>query len=185
MWEALIAAGAAAVAAIFVVRRRRRRALPAPVVETPSLWNVRPGGVVEVEGEMMDVRRVIDCRDGAEPWREIMLAGETLADKVWLSIEDDDGLRITRAHPVDAPLPDDAGVPRTVTFEGVSFELEEKGRAQGRLAAVDVPEREVSFAYASWEDARGRRLIVERWGGDTDWYLGEALDPGLVDVFGG
>ena len=100
-------------------------------------------------------------------------------------MEDDDGLVLTRSHPVDDVADLSSGYPRTVELGGKTFELEEKGRARARVRAVDVPDQDTTFAYAVWLGPGAERLTVEQWGGDVDWYRGEPIARELVEVYGG
>ena len=185
--ELLFLVVVAAAAGGFVYWRRRSRATPAE--DAPSgpatVWNIGPGDLVEVEGTMMDVERALDCSEAGVTWRELLLADRDRSRKLWLAVEDDDGLVLTCSHPIDDPIDLESGYPRKIELDGVSYELEEKGRAQARIRAVDVPDRDTTFAYGVWLSHGGVRLTVEKWGGDVDWYRGEVVAEELVEVYGG
>ena len=186
--ELLVLAGAAGAVGAVIYWRRRRSAgegAEAGKGEPPSVWNVGPGALIELEGTMMDVLRALDCTDGGVVWRELLLADRDRSLKVWLAIEDDDGLVLTRSFPIEAPSDLASGFPRVLDVDGRSFELEEKGRARARVSALDVPDQEATFTYAVWLGPGSSRVSVEQWGGDVDWFRGEPISEGLVDVYGG
>jgi hypothetical protein len=182
---AVIAAAAAGIGGFLYWRRRHGGAAEDTAKAPATVWNIGPGDLVEVEGNMMDVERSLDCSEGGVIWRELLLANKDRSEKVWLAVEDDDGLVLTCSRPVDAPVDLASGYPRTVELEGVSYELEEKGRARARVRAIDVPDQDTTFTYAVWLGPEEQRLSVEQWGGDVDWYRGALIAEGLVDVYGG
>lgn len=164
------------------------------------IQNVGPGGVIRLEniGPELDtydvtiLTRHLYRQGRSSTWVE--LEGDRgEGEKLWLTIEEDDGLDLTlgtrklRLDELGVTLPtlrqmdeDETG---TLQFEGKRFHLTDSDRAVFyRHADMDAAE---SFYY--WEfatDDAQQFISVERWeDGSFDITYGIALRPGQVTVY--
>lgn len=177
---ALLVAAAAAVA--LVVRRARHSRQPRPSRSDPFApdgWRPDPrrlkvGDVVALEGRDYIVRGTIRMNRAGISWEEHLL--DDTRGRLWLSVEDDEGLVLCLWERVAGPTPD-PGAP-TLTYDGVEFRLSERGKAtfmaegttgtgsSGQMEYVDYAAGEdrlsfERFASTTWEVSRGR-VIGER-----------------------
>lgn len=161
--------------------------------------NVRPGGVVQLEGigeDLEDFDVVIKARhsyvEDGFTWYE--LEGERGTSPVWIEIEEDDELEVSiclrklklteigiTGGEVEAIEERDKG---KIEFEGISYIYEDCGDASFHRNAsrADAGER---LHYWDFESKDGKHyLSIERWGSkEYVAYLSEPLRAGQIKVF--
>jgi hypothetical protein len=176
-----VAVAAAALAAVLKPKGRSELAPVAP--DYPLAGDVRAltvGDVVNHEGSDFIVDGTLRFEQGGFVWQEHLLVDG--ARRVWLSVEDDEGLELcewTRAR-----LPGLEPGPNSLEHDGVRYELEERGSAaytsEGRTGAP--PSGRAEFAdYVAGD----RRLSFERYGTGGDWEVsvGRVVPEGALDIF--
>jgi hypothetical protein len=184
----LVAAGAAAA----VTRSRAstpKRALPpqrTPVEEERALSGdvrrLRPRDVVAYEGTDFMIDRTIHFDEDGFTWQEHLLLDAVSGRKLWLSVEDDEGVEVAIYEPV-------AGVdlepgPASVEHDGVTFKREERGRARFRIERSDqqAPEQG-QMEYADYS-AGDRLLSFERYGsGGWEVSTGSVISEHVLDLY--
>lgn|GEM_PF-1051094 len=172
----------------------------APEKEIPLvIENVRPGGVVQLEGigpDLKDFDVVIKARHSYNEdgfvWHE--LEGEDGTKPVWIEIERDDELEVSvclrklklseigiTGGDVEKIEADDKG---SIEFEGTQYIYEDCGDATFYRDGVQAGSGE-RVHYWDFETKDGSRyLSVERWGSkEYVAYLSEPLRPGQIKVF--
>jgi hypothetical protein len=185
----LIGAGVA----VFVRGRNRERAASgagtspqplaagqAPGGEQSDARRLKPGDVVNHGGRDYIVEGTVRLEQGGYRWDEHRLvdAGES----IWLSVEDDEGLEIvvwdrrkgTGLEPG----------PQTVEVDGVSYELDERGKANFTSEGVTGMSAGGRLEYADYE-AGDKRLSFERGEGEESWEVsvGERIGEAMIDIY--
>lgn len=186
VFVALIVAGV-----VVYVRGRRaqagvgggsERGLPAAPAAAPSsgVHSLKLGDVVNHDGADWIVEGTIRLVQDGFTWQEHRLVdGER---SLWLSVEDDEGLEVVvweRAP--ETGLEPGAG---QLSHDGVSYELEERGKAdftaEGSTATATSGRAEfVDYA------AGDKRLSFERYGEDAAWEvgLGVVISEHALDIY--
>ncbi len=181
-------------AAVAVARARRapaggqRRELPplrSPEDEQRALHGdvrkLAPGDAVAYDGTDFLVDRTIHFDEGGFAWKEHMLSDAVTGRKLWLSVEDDDGLEVA----VWERLPVDLEPGSTsVTHDGVTYEREEHGTASFRIEQTGGSISE-SGTMEYQEYAAGDRLLAfERYGtGSWEVSTGRSISEHVLDVY--
>lgn len=196
----LLIAVAALVYFIALQKSNRPRAETETEIDAPlSIENVRPGGVVQLEGvgpDLEDFDVVIKARHSYSEdgflWFE--LEGERGATPVWIEVEEDDELEVSiclrklklseigiSGDELDAIEDKDAG---TIAFEGVTYEYEDCGDALFHRNGSREGGGE-RLHYWDFESPDGKQyLSIERWGRkEYNAYLSEPLRAGQIKVF--
>ena len=186
VFVALIVAGV-----VVYVRGRRaqagvggggERGLPAAPAATPSsgVHTLKLGDVVNHDGADWIVEGTIRLVQDGFVWQEHRLVdGER---SLWLSVEDDEGLEVV----VWERAPETGLEPgaEQLSHEGVSYELEERGKAdftaEGSTATATSGRAEF-VDYAAGE----KRLSFERYGEDAGWEvgLGIVISEHALDIY--
>lgn len=184
----------AAFAVVTVVRNRQRTAAGAsrpalqpmsPVDEQRALHgDVRrlgPGDVVHHEGTDFLVDRTVDFDEDGFRWTEHLLLDSVGGRKLWLSVEDDEGVEVAVWERVaGAALDPDA---RTVEHQGVTYEREESGRASFVVRDQGGERERGTMQYADFQ--HGDLLLgFERFGsGDWEVSTGTKVPEHALDVY--
>lgn len=187
----LIVVGAALVGAGVVVARSRRverKALPerSPADDQRALHGdvrrLAPGDVVNYEGTDFIVDRTMRFDEDGFTWDEHLLEDAVGGRKLWLSVEDDDGLEVAVYERVDgADLTPDAA---EVTLGGTTFRRDERGQASFRTRRVgDAAGESGTVEYADY--AAGDELLAfERYGtGSWEVSRGRRISEHVLDVY--
>ena len=194
----LIAAGAF----LYVLKAKKSPAenhRDAPEQDLPLvIENVRPGGVVQLEGigeDLEDFDVVIQARHSYEEdgfiWYE--LEGERGTTPVWIEIEEDDELEVSiclrklkltemgiTGGEVEAIEAKDRG---KIEFENIQYIYEDCGDATFYRNAARTGGEQLH--YWDFESKDGKHyLSIERWGSkEYIAYLSEPLRAGQIKVF--
>jgi hypothetical protein len=164
----------------------RRAARDAAIAEAEGpgrVKGIRVGDVIGLDGAMWTVEGTLSFDEDGFVWREHLLSEG--GRRTWLSVEDDeDGLSVIRWDKAD--LGDLDPEARSVTFEGVEYEVEERGKARytGQGTTGTPPSGNMEYA-----DFRGPEKVLgfERYTREGSWELsvGTHLEEEMVDVYPG
>ena len=141
-----------------------------------------PGDVVNYEGTDFIVDRTMRFDEEGFRWDEHLLEDAVSGRKLWLSVEDDDGLEVAVYERVTgADLSPDA---TEVSHGGTTFRRDERGRASYRVERVgDAAGESGTMEYADY--AAGDRLLAfERYGtGSWEVSEGRKISEHILDVY--
>ena len=180
----VIAAGATAV---MRSRGEERPALPnrSPADEQRALdGDVRrlaPGDVVAYEGTDFIVDRTMRFDEDGFTWDEHLLDDAVGGRKLWLSVEDDDGLEVAVFERVDgADLAPDA---KEVTLDGTTFRRDAHGNASFRTERVGAAGESGTVEFADYSSG-DELLAFERYGtGSWEVSRGRRISEHVLDVY--
>lgn len=152
-----------------------RRALDADV------RRLRPGDVVNHDGNDYLVERTMVFDEDGFTWREHLLDDPVSGRSLWLSVEDDNGIEVTlyerTAGAALEPGPDD------LEHEGVVYRLNERGRARFSTETAEGSAENGDMEYADYV-ADNRRLAFERYGtGGWEVSRGTVVAEHALDVY--
>lgn len=186
---ALIAAGV-----VFGAGRYVQRQLPpgrgtnpmSPADEMRALHGdvrrLAPGDVVNYELVDWIVERTMDFDQEGFRWVEHMLTDTESGRKLWLSVEDDDGLEVAIYERIRNPdlIPDS----RTLMHDGVTYERDERGTASFATRDESGPVDSGTVEYADYSDGP-RQLALERYGSAATWEasVGRVISEHELDVY--
>ena len=139
------------------------------------------GDVIRFDGRDFIVRGSIRFDQDGSEWQEHFL--DDVEAKRWLSVEDDEGLEIGYWTAVKGA--DLQPGPKTLDYEGRTYELDEKGSA--RFAAVGTTGTGPSGRVEYYDyDAGDALLAFERYG-DGDWEMatGRSVGEYELDIYPG
>lgn len=142
--------------------------------------NLDVGDIFEVAGKSYVVRGVVDLKEGGFTWKEVLL--DSVDTKKWLSIEEDPDLEVVLW--TESAVSVEPGA-RTITHEGVSYDLEENGTAK-YAGSGTTGLKTGNVEYYDYEGTSGQRLSFERYDGGT-WEAGtgEIVRPGVYKIYPG
>ena len=177
----------AAVAAVGITMSRRQKERPALPERSPlddqralhgDVRKLGPGDVVAYDGTDFIVDRTMHFDEEGFTWQEHLLTDPVASRRMWLGVEDDDGLEVTLWERV-------AGVtlepgPGSLVHDGVTYEREEQGSARFR---VDPDGESGTMQYADYS-AGERLLAFERYGtGSWEVSTGQVISEHVLDVY--
>ena len=142
--------------------------------------SLRVGDVVNHDGGDFIVEGTLRMEQGGFRWAEHRLVDGPRS--LWLSVEDDEGLEVVvwdRERGVDL----EPG-PSTLAHDGVTYELDERGKANYTAEGSTGTAPGGQMEFADYE-AGGRRLSFERYGGDGGWEVGvgQVITEHALDVY--
>jgi hypothetical protein len=181
------------VAGIGVLMSRRgaggdRPALP---VRTPEdeqralhgdVRRLAPGDVVAYEGTDYVIDRTMRFDEDGFRWDEHFLTDAVSGRKLWLSVEDDEGVEVAVYERVQgAALEPDAA---EVTHESTTYRRDERGRARYTTdTTAGTPGESGTVEYADYV-AGDRLLAFERYGtGSWEVSTGQRISEHVLDVY--
>ena len=141
-----------------------------------------PGDVVNYEGTDFIVERTMRFDEEGLTWDEHLLEDAIESRKLWLSVEDDDGLEVAVYERITgADLTPDAA---EVTHGGTTFRRDERGQATYRVERVgDAAGESGTVEYADYT-AGERLLAFERYGtGSWEVSEGRRISEHVLDVY--
>jgi Domain of unknown function (DUF4178) len=186
VFVALIVAGVV----VFVRGRRAQagvggggdRGLPVAPAAAPSsgVHTLKLGDVVNHDGADWIVEGTTRLNQDGFTWQEHRLVdGER---SLWLSVEDDEGLEVVVWERASGTGLEPGA--EELTHEGVSYELEERGKASftSEGSTATGPSGRVEFVdYAAGDN----RLAFERYGDDAGWEVGvgHVISEHSLDIY--
>ena len=166
-------------------RKAARDAAIAGAEGPGRLRGIGVGDVIGLDGAMWTVEGSLRFDEDGFVWREHLLSEG--GRRTWLSVEDDeDGLNVIRWDKVAEAGGLSPDGPE-VTFEGVQYELEERGRAGYSATGTTGTPATGSMEYADYRGPGERVLGFERYTREGSWELslGTPLEEGMLDVYPG
>lgn len=141
---------------------------------------LRVGDVVNHDGGDFIVEGTLRMEQGGFRWAEHRLVDGPRS--LWLSVEDDEGLEVVvwdRERGIEL----EPG-PSTLTHDGVSYELDERGKANFTAEGSTGTAPGGRMEFADYE-AGERRLSFERYGEDGSWEvgLGQVISEHALDIY--
>lgn len=194
IWFVLLVA-AAAVLGWWLWRQNTRKSEPAapsgPVdpfadADTDVLRGdprrLRASDLVELYGKTLAVRGTLRLTEGDYQWSEHFLDTGT-GVKRWLSVEADPDLEVVLWEEVAAD--DLKPGPKELSFEGVSYRSNEKGKAKYVSEATTGLAERGSVRYHDYAGPDGQKLSFEAFGDDAKWELakGLTLDRNQITIY--
>lgn len=187
----IVAVVAVAVVVVVVMRGRRREIGPggapelSPAAERRALdgdvRGLRPGDVVNHDGGDYLVERTMVFDEDGFTWREHLLDDPVGGRSMWLSVEDDDGLEVALYERVAGAALEPG--PDAIEHDGVSYRLDERGRARFSTETTEGAGESGEMEYADYV-AGERRLAFERYGtGGWEVSRGEVVSEHSLDVY--
>lgn len=181
---------AVAVAAGVVIARRRSPQRPPTVQRSPAaeqraingdVRRLAPGDVVSYEGTDFLVDRSMHFEQDGFGWDEHFLADAISGRKLWLSVEDDDGLEVAVYERVTGADLDPSN--REITHDGVTYRRDEQGRARFSTRDADGAGDSGTMEYADYT-AGDARLSLERYG-ESSWEVsvGRTISEHALDIY--
>lgn len=157
---------------------------PLPAGQSPvgpsDARSLKPGDVVNHEGRDYIVEGTLRLEQGGYRWAEHRMvdAGDTL----WLSVEDDEGLEIVVWERRKGTGLEPG--PQTIEVDGVSYALDERGRANFTSEGVTGMAPGGRLEYADYE-AGDERLAFERGEGEETWEvsIGRRIGEAMIDIY--
>ncbi len=139
------------------------------------------GDVISYEGHDWVVRGSVAYDQRGYRWAEHLL--DRVGEQLWLSVEQDEQLMLVRWQAVRAPSLEPAA---TVVWDGVVFELEERGRARFRSEGTTGMPLEGEVEYHDYEAPDGRLLSFERTSDTTfEVSVGVPIPSGAMTIYPG
>lgn len=191
-WLLLLLLLSSAAAVLLVQRLRRRRAPRLPAERT--LFDLGVGDIVQLDGRDWVVEDCLRYEETDFQWLEYLLRDG--AEGRWLCVEEDDWLVVSWLEPAPAALTRqlqtlDDPLPDTLEWEGIRYELRERGRALLTASARSLNRRVGRCRYGDYEGPGQRVLSVEVWDeaeadpADLEVTLGRRVDPALLALLPG
>lgn len=152
-----------------------------------TLFDLRTGDIVQADGrDWMVEDRLLYNEEGFQ-WLEYLLRDGS--EGRWLSVCEDDWLEVSwlERGPAELaleldrqPLP----FPAQITWEGVTYQLKEQGRAAVSSSSRTMNRRLSGCRYGDYEAPDGQVLSLERWDGGSPGTRPPApgSDPGLAEA---
>lgn len=168
------------------VGRWRSAELPAaPAAEPISGIEVRAlkiSDVVNYEGRDWIVEGTLRLEQGGFRWQEHRLVDGP--DSLWLSVEDDEGLEVVVWQRLRGAALEPG--PVTIEHDGVSYELDERGKANFTSEGTTGAGAGGKAEFADYTSG-ARRLSFERYGSDGGWEVsvGQAISEHALDIYPG
>jgi hypothetical protein len=157
--------------AAWVLRElQKRRRHPTALPQGRTLFDLRTGDIVQADGRDWVVEdRLLYDEEGFQ-WLEYLLRDGS--EGRWLCVCEDDWLEVSwlergpaeLARQLDRqPLP----FPGTITWEGVTYQLREQGRAAVSSTSRTMNRRLSGCRFGDYEGPDGLVLSLERWDGGS------------------
>jgi hypothetical protein len=187
-------AGLIAAAVAFGAGRYVQRQLPAgrgtrpmsAADETRALHgDVRrlgPRDVVAYEGTDYVIDRTMRFDEDGFTWDEHLLDDAVGGRKLWLSVEDDEGLEIIAWERLKGAALEPG--PGSLEHAGATYELDERGRANFTSEGVTGAPGGGKAEFADYE-CGDQRLSFERYGDDSGWEIsaGRVISEHALDIY--
>lgn len=171
--------------AYYLYRISGQRALPAAerakqLEARTSALGLRPGDIVVHYDKEYLVEGKLTYSEEGWSWYEFMLVdGEEV---VWLSAEDDDRLELAFSRELD-DFTLDAPPGPSLTYQGVSYKLREKGRARMTSEGKTGKKSDAICTYFDYVAPGAKQsLSVEQWGQSFDVYLQTPVRESELDI---
>lgn len=176
---------AVVVLAVLLLRSRSKPAAPVPVdpLRRDSRGidprKLKVGDVVHLDARDWLIRGSLAFDQDGFQWHEHLLDDANL--RRWLSVEDDEELEVVVWSAIDG-IADEPGAP-TMTLEGRTYRLEERGRASFTATGTTGTAASGFMEYCDYADG-DHRLSFERYGtGSWEAGLGVVVNERSLDIY--
>jgi hypothetical protein len=165
--------------------RQAAPAVPRDPLRTESVRSdprrITVGDVIRFDGRDFIVRGSIRFEQDGFEWQEHFL--DDVEVKRWLSVEDDEGIEI--GYWVGVKGGDLQPGPKTLDYEGRTYELDEKGSA--RFSAVGTTGTGPNGRVEYYDYESGDALLAFERYGDGDWEMatGRTVGEYELDIYPG
>ena len=193
-WLLVVLIVLAVAAGVAVWRRRQqeqqRRAAPPPPRQDPfaevhgnerALQALKVGDLIRYHNADWWIRGTLRLDERGFTWAEHLISDFT--DQRWLSVEEDEGLKLALYERVRPGEVEGSAGDRTVTYDDTVFRLLEQGEATFAAEGATGTAPQGSAAYADYESSDGRVLSFERFGEQWEASVGTHVLPAALDVY--
>ena len=141
-----------------------------------------PGDVVSHEGTDFIIDRTMHFDEEGFTWKEHLLTDPVAGRKMWLGVEDDDGLEVTLWERVSGVTLEPG--PGSLEHDGVTYKREEQGTARFRVEETGGGAGEQGTMQFADYSAGDRLLAFERYGtGSWEVSTGQVVSEHALDVY--
>jgi hypothetical protein len=141
-----------------------------------------PGDVVSYEGTDFIVDRTMHFDQEGFTWKEHLLTDPVASRRMWLGVEDDDGLEVTLWERVSGVTLEPG--PGSLDHDGVTYEREEQGRARFHVEETGGTTAEQGTMEFADYSAGEQLLAFERYGtGSWEVSTGRVVSEHALDVY--
>lgn len=186
-WVVIGVVAIALIATVLLVRQYRGP-LPAASVAANlpplerSIFSLQIGDIVQyLDTDWFVEGKLIYNSDGYT-WLEYLLQDE---DRIrWLSVEEDDQVEVALLETLPG-LEVPGTPPDPLTYNGVTYQLEESGKAQMTREGATLNRQGEFCHYYDYRGASGQRLSIEDWGDEREVTQGQKLRPSALTLLPG
>lgn len=153
-----------------------------PEVKERTPLNIQVGDIVSYELTDYEVVGKITYRDGSYEWYAYQLLEGR--DTLWLSAEMDDELELGIYRSISLPVSEP--FPKKMEHEGITYHLEEEGRAQvlGQGRSQNIHGK--TTHYADYCDSSEEKFLsVESWGTEFEVSVGNPIEEYEIKILAG
>lgn len=144
--------------------------------------NIQVGDIVTYDLVDYEVVGKITYRDGSYEWYSYQLLEGR--NSIWLAAEMDDELELGIYKSISLPVSE--SFPKKLEYEGITYHLDEKGKAQvlGQGRSENIHGRTVDYADYCDEDDE-KYLSVESWGTEVEVSVGHPIEEYEIKILAG
>ena len=141
-----------------------------------------PGDVVAHDGTDFIIDRTMHFDEDGFTWKEHLLTDPVAGRKMWLGVEDDDGLEVTLWERVSGVTLEPG--PGSLDHDGVTYRREEQGSARFRVEETGGTTGEEGTMQFADYSAGDRLLAFEKYGtGSWEVSTGHVVSEHALDVY--
>lgn len=145
---------------------------------------IKAGDLLEFGNEKFFVRGTLRISEGGYDWAEHFYQADQSATRLWLTVEHDPDLQISRWR--DRPELDIEPKAKTITIEGTVFNLVEHGTASYRSEGTTGLNEKGGVDYVDYESDDHRLLAFERFDhGRWEVSTGDSIPVGSFTIYSG
>ncbi|HEY9766234.1 MAG TPA: DUF4178 domain-containing protein [Chroococcales cyanobacterium] len=143
--------------------------------------SLQPGDAVSYEGKDYLVESRYSYSAGGFSWFDYLLFDAATKERIWLSAEDDDGLKLAIYRIVkNWVIPSSIG--QTVSFHRDTYSLLEHGQANVVIQGPDE-KKDTTVEYWDFQAADSKLLGIERWGGEFETSQGVSIENYELEIY--
>lgn len=145
-----------------------------------DLFSLRPGDIVNIEGDDYEVQGAMYMNDEGWKWVEYKLK-EGLST-YWLSVEKDDDIEIILCKKV---ITDFESAPKKLVYEDVEYFLDESSDAvvERVVGDISVPQGKWVDYWDYYDEEEEKAFFIEKWDGEIETSVGRYIEEYNVEIF--